>query len=133
MGTFGDASDIISSTVDKIVTTVNETQDAFIFSTLSSYAAEQYNITVEKEELVRAIQLIRMSREYGPSIGERWATATQNAAELDRAYKKGLQDGMRYLANRVNDPKYIDSILSHGNLYTSNCYIEKCKRFLDIY
>lgn len=38
MGTFGDTSDIISSTVDKIVTTVNETQDAFIFSTLSSYA-----------------------------------------------------------------------------------------------
>lgn len=71
MGTFGNTSDIISSTVDKIVTTVNETQDAFIFSTLSSYAAEQYNITVEKEELVRAIQLIRMSREYGPSIGER--------------------------------------------------------------
>ena len=56
MGTFGDTSDIISSTVDKIVTTVNEAQDAFIFSTLSSYAAEQYNITVEKEELVRAIQ-----------------------------------------------------------------------------
>lgn len=41
MGTFGDTSDIISSTVDKIITTVNETQDAFIFSTLSSYAAEQ--------------------------------------------------------------------------------------------
>lgn len=27
MGTFGDTSDIISSTVDKIVTTVNEAQD----------------------------------------------------------------------------------------------------------
>lgn len=91
MGTFGDTSDIISSTVDKFVTTVNETQDAFIFSTLSSYAAEKYNITVEKEELVRAIQLIRMSREYGPSIGERWTTATQNAAELDRAYKKDFK------------------------------------------
>ena len=49
METFGDTSDIISSTVDKMVTTVNETQDAFIFSTLSSYAAEHYNITVEKE------------------------------------------------------------------------------------
>lgn len=31
MGTFGNTSDIISSTVDKIVTTVNEAQDAFIF------------------------------------------------------------------------------------------------------
>lgn len=103
MGTFGNTSDIISSTVDKIVTTVNETQDAFIFSTLSSYAAEQYNITVEKEELVRAIQLIRMSREYGPSIGERWVTATQNAAELDRAYKKGLQDGIQEARIRLEN------------------------------
>ena len=103
MGTFGDTSDIISSTIDKIVTTVNETQDAFIFSTLSSYAAEHYNITVEKEELVRAIQLIRMSREYGPSIGERWETATQNAAELDSAYKKGLQDGIQEARIRLEN------------------------------
>ena len=40
MGTFGDASDIISSTVDKIVTTVNETQDAFIFSTSCNLSEE---------------------------------------------------------------------------------------------
>ena len=51
-------------------------------------------ITVEKVELIHAIQLIRMSREYGPSIDERWTTATQNAVELDRAYNKGLQDGI---------------------------------------
>ena len=74
-----------------------------IFSTLSSYAAEHYNITVEKEELIRAIQLIRMSREYGPSIGERWATATQNAAELDRAYNKGLQDGIQEARKRLEN------------------------------
>lgn len=51
MGTFVTTSDIISSTVDKFVTTVNETQDAFVFSTLSSYAAKQYNITVEKRRI----------------------------------------------------------------------------------
>lgn len=54
-------------------------------------------------------------------------------AGINETRAKELESGMRYLANRVNDPKYIDSILSHGNLYTSNCYIEKGKRFLDIY
>lgn len=44
-----------------------------------------------------------MSREYGPSIGERWATATQNAAELDRAYKKGLQDGIQEARIRLEN------------------------------
>lgn len=54
-------------------------------------------------------------------------------AGINETRAKELESGMQYLANRVNDPKYIDSILSHGNLYTSNCYIEKGKRFLDMY
>lgn len=32
------------------------------------------------------------------------------------------------LANRVKDPKYIDSILSYSDIDTPNCYIEKGKR-----
>ena len=93
MGTFGDTSDIISSTVDKIVTTVNETQDAFIFSTLSSYAAEQYTITVEKEELTKAILFIRACKETGTDLRNYCATAV-NATELYRkGYNAGYKDG----------------------------------------
>lgn len=73
---------------------VQETQEQFIFRTLSDFALNNYQIVVEKDELAHAIQLIRMSREYGPSISERLTTATQNAAALDLAYKKGLQDGI---------------------------------------
>lgn len=77
----------------KIVQEVKETQDAFIFSTLSNYAHETYHITVEKEELTKAIQLIQMAREYGPSIDERWETATAQTAALSKEYLRGYQEG----------------------------------------
>lgn len=93
----------MDSLIETITTQVTETEDEFIFQTLSDYATKHYKIVVKKEELVRAIQLIRMSREYGPSIGERWTTATQNAAELNRAYIKGLQDGIQEAHNRLEN------------------------------
>lgn len=78
---------------NKIAMQVAESQDAFIFQTISDFASSNYQIIIEKEELVRAIQLIRMSRQYGPSIDKRWETATQQCAALDDAYKRGFQDG----------------------------------------
>lgn len=85
--------DIYQNTVNKAVMEVQETQDAFIFSTLREFAANNYNIVVEKQEIVRAIQLIRMSKEYGPSIDKRWATATAQSEALSREYMRGYQDG----------------------------------------
>lgn len=93
----------MDSLIKTITTQLTETEDEFIFQTLSDFASTKCQTVVEKEELVRAIQLIRMSREYGPSIGERWTTATQNAAELERAYRKGLQDGIQEAHNRLEN------------------------------
>ena len=73
---------------------VTETQDAFIFQTFRDFAANQYQIVVEKQELIQAIQLIRMTREYGPSIGQRWTTATEQTAVLHREYLRGFQEGV---------------------------------------
>ncbi|MBC5680840.1 hypothetical protein [Lachnospira hominis (ex Liu et al. 2021)] len=85
----------MNSIINEITMKFQETKDEFIFQVLSDFASDKYNITIEKEELVRAIQLVRMSKKYGPSIGERWVTATQNVAELERAYDKGFHDGMQ--------------------------------------
>lgn len=54
-----------------------ETQDEFIFRTLSDFGVREYQIVVGKEELAKAIQLIRMYREYGRDIDQCWSTATQ--------------------------------------------------------
>ena len=87
-------TDSINTTCLNTVTKVQETQDQFIFQTLSNFALNSYQITVEKEELVCAIQLIRMSREYGPSINERWNTASQQSEALSSAYRRGFKDGI---------------------------------------
>lgn len=51
----------MSSSINTITMQFHETKDEFIFQVLSDFASDKYNVVIEKEELVRAIQLIRMS------------------------------------------------------------------------
>lgn len=94
-------SEEIFKHVDNIVMQVKETQEEFIFSTLSKYAMDNFNAVVEKEELVQAIQLIRMCKEHGPGICERWTTATQQTAYLNDAYRRGFHDGVTEEHDRI--------------------------------
>ena len=87
----------------EIINHVTETQEAFIFQTISDFASSNYQIIIEKEELIRAISLIRMSREHGPGIDVRWGTATQQCAELDEAYMRGFRDGVNKEHARIMD------------------------------
>lgn len=77
----------------EMLSKVTETEDAFIFQTLSDFAQTHYQIIVEKDELIKAIQLIRMMRENGTDISEPWTTATQQSAVLGDAYISGFNDG----------------------------------------
>ena len=86
--------DIYQSTISRFAMEVTETQDQFIFETISNYTANNYQIVIEKEEIIKAIQLIRMTREYGPSIDQRWTTATEQTEVLHRAYLRGFQEGV---------------------------------------
>ena len=96
-----DEFDVVNSTICKIAHQVQETQEEFIFKTLSDYASDNYNIVVEKQELIRAIQLIRIYKKHGFLIDEKWATATQNCEELNRVYERGLQDGIKKEHDRI--------------------------------
>ena len=79
--------------INEMLTKVTETEDAFIFQTLSDFAQTHYQLIVEKDELVKAIQLIRMMRENGTDISEPWTTATRQSAALRDAYDSGFRDG----------------------------------------
>lgn len=89
--------------INKILTEVEETEDAFIFRTLCDFSEIHYDVTVEKDELVKAIQLIRMMREHGDDIVDRWNTTTQQSAALRYAYDKGFKDGIEKERNRIKD------------------------------
>ena len=78
-------------------------EDEFIFRTLSDFAAREYQTIVGKDELYKAIQLIRMRREYGQDIGEEYDTATNNVRRANHAYNKGLKDGIKKEHDRIMD------------------------------
>ena len=91
MGTFGDAG--ITTTIYNFIQTVNETEDAFIFSTLNKYADKQYNITVEKDELNKAILFIRACKETGTDLRKYYATAKDSTELYRKGYNAGYKDG----------------------------------------
>lgn len=56
-----------------------------------------------KDELCKAIQLIRMRRKYGQDIGEEYDTASNNVMWATYAYNKGLKDGIKKEHDRIMD------------------------------
>lgn len=100
---YGRMENSINNTVNKMIMDVEETQDAFIFRTLSDFARNSCGVIVEKVELVQAIQLIRMMKEYGFDIFERYDTATQQSRLFSSAYNEGLRDGTEKGHRRIVD------------------------------
>ena len=93
----------INTSILKIASQVKETESEFIFRFLSDFAHSTYQVVIEKEELFKAIQLIRMSELFGPSIDRRWETATQQAAWYRHAYDRGFQDGVERENERIRN------------------------------
>lgn len=85
---------------DKIVREVHETEDAFIFTSVKPFLDSISTFEIQKEELVRAVLLIRMQREamkkYGTILPNDYLTAVNMQMELERAYRKGFEDGAEY-------------------------------------
>ena len=91
----------IFKTVDNIVMRVKETQDEFIFSTLSDFASTNHNITVDKKELIMAIQFIRMCNETGTDLRQYHNTATNGTELYRKGYNTGFEAGIQEARNRL--------------------------------
>ena len=91
----------IFKTVDNIVMQVKETQDEFIFSKLSNFASTNYNITVDKKELIMAIQFIRMCNETGTDLRQYHNTATDGTELYRKGYNTGFEAGIQEARNRL--------------------------------
>lgn len=97
----GITATIPSSIVNTVTTTVHETEDEFIFSTLSSYAKDTYNITVEKDELNKAILFIRACQETGTDLRNCYSRAMSGIALYRKGYKDGFAAGMQEARDRL--------------------------------
>ena len=91
----------IFKNVDNIVMQVKETQDEFIFSTLSDFASTNYNIMVDKKELIMAIQFIRMCNETGTDLRQYHNTATNGTELYRKGYNMGFEAGIQEARNRL--------------------------------
>lgn len=80
---------------------VTETRDSFIFHVLNNFASINYDITIEKDELIKAIQIIRMMREYGEDICKDLDTAVKNSEFYRKAYCKGFEDGVEITKSKI--------------------------------
>ena len=93
----------IFKTVDNIVMQVEETQDKFIFSTLSKYTMDNFNTVVEKEELIQAIHLIRMCNETGTDLRQYHNTALNRTELYRKGYNMGFEAGIQEVCNRLKE------------------------------
>ena len=91
----------IFKTVGNIIMHAKETQDEFIFSTLGDFASTNYNVTVDKKELIMAIQLIRTCNETGTDLRQYYSTATDGTELYRKGYNTGFEAGIQEVRNRL--------------------------------
>lgn len=91
----------------KIIKEVNETEEAFIFTTIKPFVDSVTTMEISKEELVRAVQLVRLQKEasekFGVSISNDWNTATSQMRDLNEAYMRGVRYGVAKVENKIEN------------------------------
>lgn len=80
-----------------------ETRDEFIFQTISSWIVDNYQITVSKETLSKAVALIKMMEDRGVDICEITVNAKILHDEYMRGYRKGYQKGRDVILESFDD------------------------------
>lgn len=98
-----DMSKEMFKTVSNISMQVQETTDEFIFSVLSDFASNNYNMVLDKKELVMAIQFIRMCNETGTDLRQYHNTATNLTDLYAKGYNDGFKVGIQKVRNRLEE------------------------------
>ena len=88
----------INSIVSTITTAVSETQDQFIFKTISDFASRDYEIVIEKEELIQAIKLIRFYKEHNLDVVQ---SVNESISDFESGYRLGYECGKMAEHKRV--------------------------------
>lgn len=89
--------------INDVSTKMIETRDEFIFQTISSWIVDNYQITVSKETLSKAIALIKMMEDRGVDICEITVNAKILHDEYMRGYRKGYQEGRDVILESFDD------------------------------
>lgn len=103
-----DFADCFTSITQQVITKVNETQDAFIFSTIVPFINEHSEIIIEKQELIEAINLINQSNKLEEQTGYSLINQIRSALNpisvqcMIDAYEKGYEKGKADLREKFD-------------------------------
>lgn len=89
--------------INDVSTKMIETRDEFIFQTIPSWIVDNYQITVSKETLSKAVALIKMMEDRGVDICEITVNAKILHDEYMRGYRKGYQEGRDVILESFDD------------------------------
>ena len=97
----------IFSWTEKIIIEVHEDEEKWIFETIKPFIGSVTEMEITKEELIRAISLIRLQREastrFGAMISNDWNTAKRQSDELTKAYCRGYDYGYSKCKNEIKE------------------------------
>ena len=83
----------VEKTINDIQLSVTETQDEFIFQTIDEFIRSNFYMVIDKEELVRAIRLVQLTRKNGGDITKDLATAEERTLIFSHGYNEGYKAG----------------------------------------
>ena len=91
--------------IQQVTMEATETKDEFIFQTISPWIESNYQISISKDELAKAIQLVRMMEIQGINIYNIYEKATVLSDHYKRGYRQGYKDGCDYALEALRNLK----------------------------
>lgn len=86
----------VEKTINDIQMSVTETQDEFIFQTIDEFIRSSFHMVIDKEELVRAIRLVQLTRKNGGDITKDLATAEERTLIFSQGIMKAIKQVMMW-------------------------------------
>lgn len=96
-------TDIINGNMYKFQRIVVENQEEFIFSTLSNWIHDNFQIRVNKQELIQAIEIVRACKHMGNySLRDAYVNAKSHTSSYNDGFKAGYKQGRESIRDLID-------------------------------
>lgn len=97
-------TDIINEDMYKFQMIVAENQEEFIFSTLSNWVHDNFQIRVNKQELIQAIEIVRACKHMGNySLRDACVNAKSHTSSYNDGFKAGYKQGRKSIRDLIEE------------------------------
>lgn len=98
------ATDIINEDMYKFQMILAENQEEFIFNTLSNWVYDNFQLRVNKQELIQALEIVRACRHMeGYSLRDACVNAKSHTSSYDDGFKAGYTQGRKSIRDLIEE------------------------------